>query len=734
MPLNWPAFRKNSAYKQSLACLPRDSLRFVFPIGTLIAIAEVSFHLFYIINQERTTMNRNQESRRGGAGSAMTRAGVALAIALAAPALLFASAGQAAGQTQAAPVTEKLDGFTHGPMLGNVTSNSVRVWARTRQAASFSVRYSTEPDLSNAQLSPAVQTSWDHDATGWVELTGLKGNTKYYYALVLDGRVADTRLNGKINSFLTLPDAADFTDPVLNPKGLFNFSFEIGTGNNQQKRVLPTTFTTMLSNLKDRINFQIQNGDWIYEAGRDKTEAQWAQDNQVATVPPVPALAKGIAGVWENYKRYLDNSKPLAEFYREVPQFVTLDDHEILNDVIGSGQIGLRVDSRGKGWQQNLHGSDHEADVERAVFRDPALTAWDDYVGWSNPDIGRHQQTYFGQAQTKQGSDVLTDPKADFTRLDLNKTSNLHLLWGAGNSGVYKIVKVLGPNQIKVTPALTVTEEARYSIGTNRYSKFRVANAEFFLLDARSNRTMHDKKNLNDPKTSMLGDAEEKWLFDALKNSDADFFFIVSSVNLAVPHDNGAWYGKGGGADGKDDGWTAQLNERAKLIKVAESLHKPVFFLTGDLHKSFVARIAPGVHDIASGPHTSSNHRLGDAGGSPPSGWYNSGGRLVNLLWSSNQYRNDSGPGAALGKGWPIYTVIRVNNTYNVPDKDGRDRWIAYPEPQVIIEFHDGYTGDLSFATSVSTSDAKRTPVAVPLERVKVLGGITDDTKSATRK
>ncbi|MBI5446224.1 MAG: alkaline phosphatase D family protein [Deltaproteobacteria bacterium] len=671
---------------------------------------------------------------------AVAGAGIALCIALGGAALLLAPAGNAA---EAAPVLEKLDGFTHGPQLGNVTSHSVRVWARTRQPASFSVRYSTEPDLGNAKTSPAIQTSWDHDATGWVDLTGLESNTKYYYALVLDGRVADTRVNGKINSFLTLPDSADFVNRELNPKGLFNFAFEVGTGNSQRNKARPPTYTTMLNNLKERIHFQIQNGDWIYEAGRDKTEAQWAADNKVGTLPDIASFGQGVAGVWENYKLYLDGSRPLAEFYREVPQFVTLDDHEILNDATGSGHTGFRFDSRGKGWQtdqawRNPQAPDKgglAADVERAVFRDPALAAWDDYVGWSNPDIGRHRRTHFGQAHLTKGSDVLTDPKADFTKLDLKKVSNLHVLWGYGNTGVYEIVKVLGPNQIKVKPALAVTEDARYSIGTNHYSRFRVANAEFFLLDTRSYRTLHDKNKLNDPKASMLGRVQEKWLLDGLKNSDADFFFIVSSVNLAVPHDNGAWYGRGMDSAGKDDGWTAQLHAREKLIKVAESLGKPVIFLTGDLHKSFVARVAPGVYDIGTGPHTSGNHRLGDAGGSPPSGWYNSGGRLVDLVWTSNQYRNDSGgnPRATVGKGWPIYTVIRVNNTYNVPDKDGRDRWIAYPEPQVVIEFHDGYTGDLSFAYSLSTTDAKRKPVAVPLERVKVLGGIAEPAKNASR-
>jgi alkaline phosphatase D len=623
---------------------------------------------------------------------------------------------------------EKHDGFTHGPQLGNVGAGSIRVWARTRKPGSFVVLYSTAPDLSNAQRSAPVTTRWDHDSTGWVELKGLKPGTKYYYALELDGRAADTRVNGKINSFLTLPDARDYVDAQVNPRGLFNFAFEIGTGNNQTVGAqLPPTYKRMLEDLKDRIHFQIQNGDWVYERGRETTEAQWAAANGVGVQPRITTLARGIAGVWQNYKVFLDNSDALSNFYREVPGFVTLDDHEILNDVTGSGQTGFRVDSRGLPWQQDLQKDDLQHDVERAVFRDPAVAAWRDYVGWSNPDIGNQAPSHFGEAKTRAGSNVLTDPKADFTKLDPAKINNLHVLWGFGNTGVYRIAKVLSPTQVQVEPALTVSENVRYSIGTNLHSKFRVGNADFFLLDTRSNRTLHNKENLADPNTSMLGAAQKAWLVDSLRKSDADFIFITSSVNLAVPHDNGAWYGQGSGGAGKDDGWTAQLHERAELLEVAESLGKPVFFLTGDLHKSFVARVAPGVYDVASGPHTSSNHRIGDAGGSPPAGWYKSGDRLVNILWSSNQYRNDSGgtSGQPRGKGWPIYTVIRVNNAFNVPDVSGKDKWAAYPEPQVIFEFHDGYTGDLVFAHSVSTSEARREPVPVSPETVKALGGIS---------
>ncbi|MFC2099073.1 alkaline phosphatase D family protein, partial [Bacteroidota bacterium] len=532
------------------------------------------------------------------------------------------------------------------------------------------------------------------------------------------------KVNSNTNSFMTLPDTSVFYDAELNPDGLFNFSFEIGTGNNQNRGRgdLPPTYTNMLNDLKDRIYFQIQNGDWIYEEGRETTSEQWAATVGVKAIPSMVNLAKGITGVWENYKIYLTRSQSLANFYREVPQFVVIDDHEILNDVIGSGQTGIRVDSRDLGWQENIYLEGQKQYVERAVFRDPASEAWNDYVGWSNPDIGILQSTHFGMGRLKKGSDILTDPDANFTGLDRKKISNLHVLWGYGNSGVYEIVEVLAKDKIRISPSADLTERVRYSIGTNRYSNFRVGNTEFFLLDTRSNRTLHDKSNPDDPNTSMLGKVQKEWLFKGLRQSEADIIFIVSSVNFAIPHDNGAWYNDDERFLQKDDGWTAHLHEREQMIELAESLNKPVFFLTGDLHRSFVARITPAIYDIGCGPHTSRSHRMGDAGGSPPSGWYDSGGRLINLIWTSRQFRNDNRRPEA--PGWPIYTLVRVNNVYNIPDDNGNDRWIAYPEPQIILEFHDGFTGELAFAYSVSTSDAKAEKRPVPLERVKVMGGI----------
>jgi len=132
---------------------------------------------------------------------------------------------------------------------------------------------------------------------------------------------------------------------------------------------------------------------------------------------------------------------------------------------------------------------------------------------------------------------------------------NLNLQHGPHRTGT--------KHRIEIEPSFNVSEDVRYSIGSNLWSKFRVSNADFFLLDTRSNRTLNNKENPADPTTSMLGQKQKDWLIDGLRKSDADFVIIVSSVNLAVPHDNGVWYGKGSGGASKDDGWTAQLHDRA---------------------------------------------------------------------------------------------------------------------------------------------------------------------------
>lgn len=578
---------------------------------------------------------------------------------------------------------------THGPILGRLSSDGVGIWARTDRPGTFQVRYGLRPDRLD-QVSAPVHTALVNDNTGWVHLTGLDSNTRYYYQVVA-GSGAGSSITG---SFRTLPDAEDFRHPQYNPEGLFNFSFEFACGNNQNPGQgigpdLPA-FRVMREQLQDRIYFAIQNGDWLYEERRDYPLQQWQARVQVRDqeVPSRVRYAPTIVGVWENYKLYLERGTNLAAWHRVIPSFFTFDDHEILNDVYGAGTPGLRD--------------------RRAVFRDIGLQAWYDYLGWSNP-VEFSQGIHFGRAQLKGGSDILDDREADFRRLDLQQAANLHVHWGeptAGvndnrldgvggdpNAGVYEIVEIVDAQRLRIRPTPPADGEASYSIGRLSYYPLSVGNCDFFFLDTRSHREMHDVRNPAKPGISMLGRRQKEWLLEKMAASRADFLFVVSSVNFMIPH-------VGGGAireENKDDAWTVFLEEREELIRFWDSLGKPVFVLTGDLHNSFAIRITDRVWEFASGPHNSQNHRAGDEGDRLPNGRFNSHGRECEIRWSS--YFPDELPRELLR--YPFYCVVQVNNIFQNPDPGGGERWVAFPHPQVIFQYYDGHTGELLYAESI---------------------------------
>ena len=580
--------------------------------------------------------------------------------------------------------------LTHGPILGRLGAHEIGIWARTARTGTFAVRYGLAKDKLDQTTKP-VATCLEHDNTGWVHVTGLKADTKYFYELIVPG---SRGRSGRSGSFRTLPDARECVDRKLNPKGLFNFSFEFACGNNQNPAhsigpELPT-FKTMLERLKDRIHFAILNGDWLYESQRQYKPSQWLA--QVGCPPDkMPAhvkIAPTLVGVWQNYKHFLGQGHNLARWHSEIPSFFTYDDHEILNDIWGAGTPGLRD--------------------RRAVFRDVGVRAWYDYLGWSNPTT-YSQPVHFGKARLKAGSDVLVDPEADFTRLDLKQATNLHVHWGtetAGvndnaldgvggdpNAGVYRIEKVLDKNRLKVFPAAKQDGTVSYSIGRRSYYRLRISNCDFFLVDTRGLREMHDTRQPDKPGLSMLGKEQREWLMDGMKKSDADFLFVVSSVNFMVPH-------VGGGAvrtTNKDDAWTVFLDEREKLIDFWDTLGKPVFVLTGDLHNSFVIKITDNVWEMASGPHNSNNHWASDEGDRPPNGRFQYGPRAVDIRWST-YYRTDI-PREHLQH--PNFCVVKVNNTFNNPTRPGTTRRVAFPRPQVIFRYFDGRTGELKYAESI---------------------------------
>ncbi len=606
----------------------------------------------------------------------------------------LAMAAMLIGWSATAGFAELENYISHGPILGRLFAEGIGIWARTAMPGRFAVRYGTDPEHLD-RVSPPVQTSLEHDCTGVVYLKGLRSNTKYYYELVMPDIPGIT---GRGGSFRTLPTADDFRHPKYNPRGLYNFSFEYACGNNQNPGQglgpsLPA-FATMLRMLKDEIHFAILNGDWLYENQREFTVQQWlAQVNaRPEQTPRVLKIAPTLAGVWQNYKHYLTQGENLARWHREIPSFFTYDDHEILNDVWGAGSPGLRD--------------------RRAVFRDIGVRAWYDYLAWSNPTPFT-QPIHFGRCELKAGRNVLVDREADFRKLDLSQMNNLHVHWGtptAGvndnaldgvdgdpNAGVYRIVKVLDAHRLQIEPAARADGTAAYSIGRRSYFRMRLANCDFFVLDTRGQRQMHDTKDPYKKGLSMLGPVQRKWLLDGVRSSDADFIFVVSSVNFMVPH-------IGGGkvrATNKDDAWTVFFEEREMLIDAWDELPQPVFVLTGDLHNSFAIQITDNVWEFASGPHNSQNHIAGDEGNRPPNGRFQYGPRPVTIRWST-YFESDIPRDRLL---YPTFCVVQVNNVFPEPDPQGGMRWHAYPRPQVIFRYYDGRTGRFRYAESIVAAE-----------------------------
>ncbi len=579
--------------------------------------------------------------------------------------------------------------ITHGPMLGRLGSDSVGIWVRTRRPGDVQVHYGT--DQKNLAHTATIKTTLTHDNTGWVQLRGLKPGTEYAYQCFVD---KDDAVGG---SFRTLPVSKDFQHNKLNPDGRFNFRFEFACGNNQSPEhgngpSMPT-YTTMLRDVKDKVDFAILNGDWLYEENRDYAPESWLRQVGIkrSESPHVVRVAPTIVGTWENYKTYLGRAKNLATWHRHVPTYFTFDDHEIVNDVYGSGEIGRRD--------------------RRAVYRDPAIQAWYDYLGWSNP-TATNQRIHFGQAELKEGDSILTDPKADFTALDMAQAANLHVHWGDAqdgiperfysggkgdpNAGVYEITEVLDKHRLRIRPAADADGKSSYSIGRQSYGKFTVSNCDFFLLDTRTNRQMHDVRNPAKKGVTMLGLRQRRWLMDEMKKSQADFFFVVSSVNFMIPHVGGG--GVQFDTQNKDDAWTVFLDERETLIDFWDKLGKPVFVLTGDLHNSFAIKITDRVWEFASGPHNSVNHRPTDEGDRPATGRYQYGPRACELRWSSYCLGDIPRPARL----FPMYCVVQVNNVFNNPTELGGERWVAFPQPQVIFQYYDGRTGDLRYAEAIS--------------------------------
>ncbi len=554
-------------------------------------------------------------------------------------------------------------------------------------------RFTTERSLINStRSSQPGATSIEHDNTGVVKLSGLKADTRYYYQIFVNGRP-----HGLPGTFRTLPSKEESFNADYNPKGLFNFRFEIGSCANQNPLHggghRETVYEHLNHDWAEKVHFHVMNGDWLYEELRDYPAEAWRLVQGLEVNPLPVQIMPTVVGVWENYKLYLSRGVDLAKWHRNVPSYFTFDDHELVNDIWGSSEAGKRH--------------------RRTVFRDIGTYAWHDYLGWANPMEHDHA-IHFGKGAMKAGSDLLVDQNADFTALPLDEMLNLHVHWGTAEAGVndmlfdndegnknsyvYDIVEVVDPHTLRLHMAAKVDDDnLSYSIGRRSYGKFRVANCEFYLIDTRGDRDMHDVSQRDKPGVSMIGKPQRDWLLRSMAESDADFFFVISTVPFMIPHS-----GAGGfeaDAANKEEAWTGFFDEREMLIENWDKLGKKVFVMTGDLHNSFAIKVTDNVWEFCCGPHNSVNHvPRDDESDRPATGKWTFGPRECDIRWSS--YILPDLP--RLERLYPHFCVVQVNNVFNMPQKLGGKRLVAYPHPQVIFQYFDGRTGELAYAEAIS--------------------------------
>ena len=571
--------------------------------------------------------------------------------------------------------------ITHGPVLGNVAADSVRVWLRAESELQFEVLVRPHrPPFADAAVTTAT-TKADHDFTGVAELTGLKPNTVYAYAVRVAGEIIDSRndLRDPWPTFRTLPDETSYVHK-FNPDGRFNLSFTIGACQRQRSPgetygiyPSPPAFDTIWEKHRHRAAFHIVNGDYTYEETIDGT----------------------VDGIRNNYKLYLNRGRSLNRLLKHVPLFTMYNDHEVTDNIDGSGEVG-----RGDG---------------NYLVRDPAIRVWQYYADWANGDRSQTAAVRFGTSNLKQDTDVLHDPQADFSKLKLDQVSTLHIgpfLKGAAkpkavtrggkNVGVYRVKKIIDATHLQIEPPLKQTNVAPYSIGTHHYFDKVLGNCHFLFLDTRGERSRWlGVQKSHDADRFVLGETQKAWFLNKVQTTTADFIFIVSPDPWFIYHS--AYHMRAESTESKGDGYCGYVHEREELTAVLDEIPKPVILLTGDVHQPVAAQITDNVWEFLISPVNSANHPIGTAGLPPLGGWFDSEGRTIKIKWLGGYPDNVH----YLRQRHTVYASVNVNNVIKagLNDRPGY-QFIAYDAPQVVVNFHDGYSGELLYSEGISTLDA----------------------------
>jgi len=98
--------------------------------------------------------------------------------------------------------------ITHGPVIGAVTSNSCKVYVRTKQCGRVLMELS-EDSLLQKSFSVGADTDSLRDKTAMLSITSLKPDTRYFYRLLFEGW--EDSIKGSFRTFPVEGTRGDFT-------------------------------------------------------------------------------------------------------------------------------------------------------------------------------------------------------------------------------------------------------------------------------------------------------------------------------------------------------------------------------------------------------------------------------------------------------------------------------------------------------------------------------------------
>jgi phosphodiesterase/alkaline phosphatase D-like protein len=239
-------------------------------------------------------------------------------------------------------VLVEIDTLPNGVASGDVTQDSVVLWARSTVSGHVTFEYSTSADFSSL-AGTVTATVTDGTIPVKVEVDGLEAGTDYYY------RVTDASGNSKSGQFETAAAVGDYA------------GLRFGVSGDWRGELAPYP---AISNADEQdLAFFVEHGDTIYADS------------------PSPAVPNPQAITLEDYRAkhaevYSDrfNTNTWSDLRASTVIYATIDDHEVIDDFSG----GETIDSDPR-LLEAFPGDDPNALVNDSTLFENGLQAFQDY-------------------------------------------------------------------------------------------------------------------------------------------------------------------------------------------------------------------------------------------------------------------------------------------------------------------------------------------------------------------